>query len=934
MGNGMPVSMAHTGSSNFTTASTIFHLNSVLHVPRICKNLLSVANFSNDNQAYFEFHPLHCFVKDIKTESILLTGRMHNGLYQFDLSDSKQLGASLSLATAHAVHLAIPRDSIFDLWHKRLGHPYNKTVMQVLCKKNIVSTNCKLPSLCSACQLGKFHKLPFSLSTTKYLIPFELIVVDLWGPACEFSEGFSYYISFVDTYIHYTWLYLLRHKSEALEKFLHLQKFVTVQFGCSIKVLQSDWGGEFRSFPKALAQLGIHHQFSCPHTFEQNDLVERKHRHIVDVGLTLLAQASVPMRFWTHAFVTAVYLINKLLTTVLNGKSPYELLHHSSPDYIPIHKGYKCLDDTGKLIVSQHVMFDEIYFLFAATTTSPGGHVSLTSSSLFLHQQSRVPIMSGSVPSLTSVSVDCTGLQTRPATDNMTIDTARSNGSPTMASLVVFQAVSSSILVSKPLPAPPVNTHPMWTRSKSGIFKPRVFSAELGASELSTIEEALSCKEWALVAQQEFDALLRNQTWDLVPLPANKKAKAGVDFHETFSPIVKPTTIRVVLTLAVKLSWLLRQLDVNNVFLNGDLSEEIYMVQPPGFEQQHGDRPLDACLYVLVYIDDLIVTGNHQCNINKFVKTLDAKFSLKDLGPLSYFIGIEVLLTTERLFLSQQKYVFDLLKKANMDQAKGSPTLMVTSTILSRHVGSAVENESEYRSIVGALQYVVITRPDIAFAVNRLCQFMHKPLDQYFKAVKRILRYLHNTMDYGLHFAKADCLDLGTDMDDRRSITRFCVFLGGNPVAWGSKKQQVVSRSTAKAEYRGLTYTISEVVWLESLLSELHVLPSRKAEVWCDNSGAVAVLANLVLHSKFKHVELDLFFVREKIAAGKLTVRHVPALEQVADEFTKPLSTPFFTKFRSCLKVIVKHDQIVEVRSWGHNKDQNSCDRLVAVSSS
>ncbi|XP_017624975.1 secreted RxLR effector protein 161-like [Gossypium arboreum] len=226
---------------------------------------------------------------------------------------------------------------------------------------------------------------------------------------------------------------------------------------------------------------------------------------------------------------------------------------------------------------------------------------------------------------------------------------------------------------------------------------------------------------------------------------------------------------------------------------------------------------------------------------------------------------------------------------------------MATSTSLSQHVGSAIDNESDYRGIVGALQYVFITWPDITFVVNKVCQFMHKPLDQHFKAVKRILRYLQNTMEYGLHFTAAVNLDLvgfsdanwGADVDDRRSTTGFCVFLGGNPVAWGSKKQQVVSRSTAEAEYRGLAHTVTEVVWLESLLSKLHVVPSKKAT--------------------FKHVELDLFFVREKVVAGKLNVGHVPAQDQVTNIFTKPISASLFTKFCSSLKVVPRRKQPTKI---------------------
>ncbi|XP_039007434.1 secreted RxLR effector protein 161-like [Hibiscus syriacus] len=212
---------------------------------------------------------------------------------------------------------------------------------------------------------------------------------------------------------------------------------------------------------------------------------------------------------------------------------------------------------------------------------------------------------------------------------------------------------------------------------------------------------------------------------------------------------------------------------------------------------------------------------------------------------------------------------------------------MVTNCKLS--ATDAVENVSQYRSIVGALQYVVITRPDIAFAVNRVCQFMQAPLATHFQAVKRILRYLQGTIDFGLHFLTSSRLSLtgfadaswGADIDDRRSTSGYCIYFGGNLVAWSSRKQQVVARSTAEAEYRSVACASAEMIWLESLLSELHIVPHGKPTLWCDNSSAVAVCANPVLHSKFKHVKLDLFFVREMIAAGKLQVLEVPAYEQV-----------------------------------------------------
>ncbi|XP_016694380.1 secreted RxLR effector protein 161-like [Gossypium hirsutum] len=243
---------------------------------------------------------------------------------------------------------------------------------------------------------------------------------------------------------------------------------------------------------------------------------------------------------------------------------------------------------------------------------------------------------------------------------------------------------------------------------------------------------------------------------------------------------------------------------------------------------------------------------------------------------------------------------------------------MVSSSRLSSNEGSPIEDEHHYRSIVGALQYVVITRPDIAYSVNKVCQFMHKPLNLHVKAMKRILRYLQGTLDYGLKFTRTSRFLLegysdaswGSDIDDRRSTSGFCVFLGGNPVSWSSRKQQVVSRSTAEAEYRSVAHVMAEIMWIQALLTELGVSFPQKALVWCDSSAAVAVAGNPVMHSKFKHVEMNLLFVREKVTAGVLHVGHIPGSEQTADILTKPLSVGAFTKFRDRLCVVTSRKEL------------------------
>ena len=228
----------------------------------------------------------------------------------------------------------------FDIWHKRLAHPSKKIVQTVLhqCKVPYVNTD----SFCSACCLGKIHKSPYFSSETKYTKPLELVHTDLWGPSpCHSASGYKYYIHFIDAYSRYTWIYLLRQKSDALATFKLFQKHVELQLGHKILAVQSDWGGEYRPFTGFLHSQGIVHRNSCPHSHQQNGLAERKHQQIVETGLTLLAQATMPIKFWDEAFRTAVFLINRLPTPLLHMATPLETLFHIKPSYTQL-KVFDC----------------------------------------------------------------------------------------------------------------------------------------------------------------------------------------------------------------------------------------------------------------------------------------------------------------------------------------------------------------------------------------------------------------------------------------------------------------------------------------------------------------------------------------------------------------------------------------------------------------
>ncbi|XP_019460115.1 PREDICTED: uncharacterized protein LOC109359876 [Lupinus angustifolius] len=238
---------------------------------------------------------------------------------------------------------------------------------------------------------------------------------------------------------------------------------------------------------------------------------------------------------------------------------------------------------------------------------------------------------------------------------------------------------------------------------------------------------------------------------------------------------------------------------------------------------------------------------------------------------------------------------------------------MASNCKLTKHGSDVFEDPTFYRSIVGALQYATVTRPDITYCVNKVCQFLEKPLNSHWKAVKRIIRYLQGTQDMGLTVKPAENLsnlpivafcdaDWASNIDDRKSTSGACLYLGPNVITWWSKKQQTISRSSTKAEYRSLALASQEIMWVESLLKELQVTHQTPI-IFRDNLSTVAMSHNPVLHNRTKHIELDLHFVRDKIQDKTLTIKHILSEFQTADIFIKPLPNTQFITLRNQLRI-------------------------------
>jgi hypothetical protein len=236
----------------------------------------------------------------------------------------------------------------------------------------------------------------------------------------------------------------------------------------------------------------------------------------------------------------------------------------------------------------------------------------------------------------------------------------------------------------------------------------------------------------------------------------------------------------------------------------------------------------------------------------------------------------------EGILLSQRKYALDLVQRAGMRSCKAVNTLINTTDKFSSHVGDplGLNDATNFRSIVGGLQYLTLTRPDIVFAVNKVCQYMHAPTTVHFVVVKRILRYVSGTDDYGLRIIKSPLLlvsgfsdvDWASSLDDRRSTGGFAVFLDANLISWSARKQPTVSRSSTEAEYKAITNTTAEIIWIQTLLRELGVPSPSTTSLWCNNLVATYLSANPVFHARTKHNEVDYYFVRERVARKQLDI--------------------------------------------------------------
>ncbi|KAJ4820349.1 polyprotein [Rhynchospora pubera] len=964
LGNNKEIQVEGIGKVAVPTASGTRVLHNVYFIPQLSQNLLSIGQMMNSGYE-IKFEGNTCKIEESGTKNVMaIIQKTHNNLFPLKMLEVDESA------------LAVTDLSQSWLWHHRYGH-LNINGLKLLNQKHMVIGLPEIDEvgLCEGCILGKQSKLSFpkdrSMRAKKIL---ELVHTDLCGPMeVESIGGSKYLMLLIDDYSRMTWVYFLSYKSEAFGLFKRFKAMAETQTGVRLKALRSDRGGEFQSneFKQFCEKEGVLQQLTTPYTPEQNGVAERKNRTVVELARSMLKSKNLPNLFWAEAVATAVYLLNLSPTKAVMNRTPYEAWFERKPivshlrifgcvaytlvnshsrkkldaksekcifiGYCIQSKGYRLYNpETQKIIISRNVMFDENT---SWRWNSEGAEASI------------------SLPD----DEDEGSKEPQPETNTLPkpIQVYRRRGNqPSQEKTKTLQELYATTQV-------------------------------LMVADPDCFEEAAEKEEWRQAMDEEMSAIEQNQTWQLVKLPKDRVAigvkwvyktkfgpdgsilkhkarlvakgyaqKQGIDYEETFSPVARFETIRLLMAVAAQLKQPVYQFDVKSAFLNGELMEEVYVDQPEGFEVKGKENwvyRLSKALYglkqaprawyskidahfqklgfkrsknepnlyvkhkgeeglmgVCLYVDDMIYFGTNDAMLREFKEQMMAVFEMTDLGKMHYFLGLEVEQEEGRIFISQRKYATDLVAKFGLKGCNPVQTPMNTNEKLTLVDGTGPTDATRFRSLIGGLMYLIHTRPDIAHSVGVVSRFMQNPTKQHMGAAKRILRYVSGTMDYGLWYEAMDSpmligysdSDWAGNLDDRKSTSGQVFFYGNNAISWSSKKQATVALSTAEAEYSAVTSAACQAVWIRSLLEELNCEQIGATTLYCDNQSAIAIANNPVHHNRTKHIDTRLHFIRDLVEKKVIELQYVNTNQQIADVLTKSLTREKFTWYRNMMNVL------------------------------
>ena len=985
-------------------------LHDVLFAPDIRRNIISVVVLMGLGYSWY-FHDNVCDL--VCNKSYIGSGQVSNGFIVIStMCALNSFNESFSMV-ASTSNSSYENDVL--KWHSRLGH-IGSARMDRLAKSGLLSNVTKVDmSTCEHCLVGKTCRKPFGTGT-RAEYPLHLVHSDICGPLnVRTRHGKSYFITFIDDFTRFGHVYLISHKHEALDCFKRYMSLVENQLERKIKVLRTDRGGEYQSIPfKELCdEKGIVHQLTMPYTPQQNGVAERRNRTLMEMVRSMMAQANLPVTYWGDALLTATFILNRVPSKSVST-TPYELWTHRTPDldflkpwgcasyaHISSHRlgklgprGRKCIfiryseTSKGYVFISQEenggiTEFESRDVTFLENEFPRQGEIN-QDLSLFetldhegsLHPSGSFNPNGGDIPHL-DTPMDNTNETILTPSGSIPYGNHDPSGSQ--------QGLNSQIRRSSRVRSAPLRFEEEF---------PETFMAGLlqEDDEPSSFEEAVSCPakdKWISAMNEELESMKINQVWELVDLPTGRRAignkwvlkikqkadgsierykarlvakgftqQEGIDYEETFSPVVRFTSIRLILALVAGLDLELHQMDVKTAFLNGELDEEIYMDQPTGFVKEGNEHKVckllksiyglkqssrqwyfrfqevvlsngftmideDNCVYtkrskgqfiiMSLYVDDILIAGNDKQFVMEIKAWLSSNFEMKDMGEATYILGVKISRDRSRklLSLSQETYIKKILERFSMQDCKSFDTPISKCDTLSLEMCPKTQKETDqmkmvpYANAVGSLMYAMMcTRPDICHAVGMVSRYQSNPGQGHWKAVKRVLRYLKGTTDLALCYQGSDLqlegytdADWAGDLDERRSTSGFVFLLGNGAISWSSKKQTCIALSTMEAEFVAFSTAAQEAVWLRNFLDHLmDASDSGPVPINCDSQAAIAYTKNPKFHCKTKHIDLRYKFARDYVKHKMVDIRYVSTHDMIADPLTKAIPRDVFCK--------------------------------------
>lgn len=858
------------------------------------------------------------------------------------------------------------------LWHRRLGHPSNEKMKQLQREQYInISGSDGKDIICEICVKSKQTRGRFQKYNVKTNRPLELVHTDVCGPINPATyNGKKYILTFLDDYTHFTMVYLMETKNEVKTYFKQYVEQVSAKFNCKISRIRCDNGKEYenKEVSDYCKEKGIKVEVTIPYTPEENGKAERLNRTIIEKARTLISEANFEKVMWGESVLTAVYLINRLPT--VDNKIPAELWYGHKPNYeklkvfgsvaylhVPKEKRTK-LDD--KSVKCRLLGFcDNGYRLWNPNEQSV--------------IRGRDVIFDEDEESIKKQVLDITGNESeQDQEDGEQEGDIENQGSEEVD---IMSMTEQSVRKRK---------IPVWHKDYDFAHMAYFEGEDMIEEEPKTKAEAMMRKDkgkWSKAFDEELESHDKYQTWTVVPRTKNMKVidskwvlkikKDGngnierykarlvakgyqlTEYSDTYSPVAKINTFRILLSVANKMDYEVDQMDVKTAFLNGTINKEIYMDLPEELysekfvcklnksiyglkqspkcwnekfndfmkQEQFKNSLYDTCLYVknssnviiyvLLYVDDIIIVGNNLEEIQKFKSQLCSVFEMVDLGQVKYFLGLSIERNREeRVFkIHQSQYTQEILKRFHMESCNGISTPIEKDLFLKKAELEGEKTSKPYRQLIGSLMYLMIgSRPDISFSLNYFSRFQDKATDECYSHLKRILRYLKQN-NYQLVFTDCDkkdekeiaCgyvdADWGSDKEDRKSITGYCFYVFGNLVTWRTKKQATVSLSSTEAEYCALSQVACDALWIIGILQDLGFIEFSCITLFEDNQSTIHLANNRENGKRTKHIDIKHHFIRDHIEKGNICVKYVPSNQQIADMFTKGLTNVMFKKF-------------------------------------